>query len=240
MKKILIVEDNREAVEALKKIISEMKEDVEVHVADDCGNAKQIAINNAIDIFIVDVILNQTNPNDASGLDFVQFIRGFKRYEFSPVIITTTVTDLKIYAYDVLGCCKYLEKPYDHDKAYQTIEKTLRMPLNDHEEQYLHIRSEGIVNIVKTDEIICILYANRRLIIYTVNKSIQMYYKSLSFIQKQLQGHNFVRCSGSAIINKDYVEAVDIKEGKIYLKKMLDPVKIGRSYRKKVVDILLG
>ena len=71
-------------------------------------------------------------------------------------------------------------------------------------------------------------------------KSIQMYYKSLSFIQKQLQGHNFVRCSGSAIINKDYVEAVDIKEGKIYLKKMLDPVKIGRSYRKKVVDILLG
>jgi len=36
------------------------------------------------------------------------------------------------------------------------------------------------------------------------------------------------------------VEAVDIKEGKIYLKKMLDPVKIGRSYRKKVVDILLG
>ena len=86
MKEILIVEDNKEAVEALKKIINELEEDVEVHAADDCASAKQAALDNAIDVFIVDVILNQTNPNDASGLDFIQFIRGLKRYEFSPVI----------------------------------------------------------------------------------------------------------------------------------------------------------
>lgn len=240
MKEILIVEDNKEAVEALKKIINELEEDVEVHAADDCASAKQVALDNAIDVFIVDVILNQTNPNDASGLDFIQFIRGLKRYEFSPVIITTTVTDLKVYAYDVLGCCKYLEKPYDHDKAYQTIEKALRMPLNYQEDQFLHIRSEGIVNIIKTSEIVCALYENRRLTIYTVNRAVQMYYKSLSFIQKQLQGHNFIRCNGSAIVNTDYVEAVDIKAGMIYLKKPFDPVKIGRAYRKKVVDSILG
>ena len=114
------------------------------------------------------------------------------------------------------------------------------MPLNYQEDQYLHIRSEGIVNIIKTSEIVCALYENRRLTIYTVNRAVQMYYKSLSFIQKQLQGHNFIRCNGSAIVNTDYVEAVDIKAGMIYLKKPFDPVKIGRAYRKKVVDSILG
>lgn len=240
MKDVLIVEDNEEAVEALKKILLEIQEDVKIWVAYNSESAKKIAMDCLIDIFIVDIILNQSNPNDASGLDFIQFLRGFKRYEYSPVVITTAVMEPKEYAYDVLDCYKYLEKPYNHDKAFQVIEKALKMPLNHDEEQYLHIRSEGIVNIIKASDIVCVLYGNRKLTIYTDRGAIEMYYMSLSSIQKQLRGHNFVRCNQGAIVNKDYVEAVDIKANRVYLKKPYAPIKIGITYKREVVDALTG
>lgn len=240
MKEVLIVEDNEEAVEALKKILLEIQEDIKIWVAYNGENAKKIAMDCMIDIFIVDIILNQSNPNDASGLDFIQFLRGFKRYEYSPVIITTAVMEPEEYAYDILDCYKYLEKPYNHDRAFQVIENALKMHLNYDEEQYLHIRSGGIVNIIKADDIVCALYEKRKLTIHTVRGAIEMYYMSLTNVQRQLQGHNFVRCSQGAIVNKNYVENVDIKANKVYLKKPYAPIKIGIRYKREVVEALTG
>lgn len=239
MKEVLIVEDNESAVDAVKNILNEIDEDAEVYVASDCESARTLSIEHTIDLFVVDVVLNQKNPNDASGLDFIQFIRGFKRYEYSPVVITTSIGELKEYAYDVLDCYKYLEKPYNHEKAFRVLSKALRMPLHYQEEQYLHIRNDGLVKAIKYSEIACILYEDRKVTIETAKGVVQIYYKSLSDIQAQLQGHNFIRCNKNAIINKDYVESVDMKNNMVIMKFPFAPVKISIAQKKKILGELI-
>lgn len=238
MKEVLIVEDNEESIVALKKILHEITKDVIVWTANDYEKAQKIVLEHVIDVFIVDIILHRDNPNDLSGLSFIQFIRGIKRYEYSPVIITTFVGSLKEYAYDILDCYKYLEKPYRYEDAFRVIFKALNMPLNYEEKRYLHVRSDGVVNVIRVNEIVCILYENRKLTIYTIHGMLQIFYTSLSYIHQQLQEHNFVRCNQSAIVNKDYVERVDIKNCIVYLQKPYNPVKIGIAHKKKTVDAL--
>ena len=68
---------------------------------------------------------------------------------------------------------------------------------------------------------------------------IQIYYKSLSDIQAQLQGHNFIRCNKNAIINKDYVESVDMKNNMVIMKFPFQPVKVSVAQKKKILGELI-
>ena len=75
MKSVLVVEDNKKAAVLVEKILKEIDGSIRVSVAADCEKAKQMLLQEDFHLFVVDILLNNINPNDATGLDFVQFLR---------------------------------------------------------------------------------------------------------------------------------------------------------------------
>lgn len=238
MKNVLVVEDNKKAAVLVEKILKEIDGSIRVSVAADCEKAKQMLLQEDFHLFVVDILLNNSNPNDATGLDFVQFLRGFKKYEYTPVVITTSVAEMKDHAYDNLDCYKYLEKPYDRERAKAVLKKALEMPLEYDRDQYFHIRTDGIVRAVKCKEIVYILYNDRKISVYMTNGVICAYYKTLSEIYRNLPKDDFIKCSKDAIVNKKYIDYADLHKGKIYLVEPYQAVNIGSTYKRKIIGEL--
>ena len=75
MKTVLIVEDNVRSMEMLVKIIENLRTDVEIKTASSQEAAAILAMKYNIDLFMLDIILNASNPGDVSGMKFAEHIR---------------------------------------------------------------------------------------------------------------------------------------------------------------------
>ena len=57
-----------------------------VFCVDNSADAYKYAMENEIDLFLVDIILDGENAHDISGIVLIDRLRKYKRYEFTPVI----------------------------------------------------------------------------------------------------------------------------------------------------------
>ena len=71
------------------------------------------------------------------------------------------------------------------------------------------------------------------------NGFLEIYYKSLTEIYKELPEDMFLRCSKDAIVNRRFVEYVDIQEDKIYLSNTYGRLSVGRTYKRTVIEELM-
>lgn len=238
MKKVLIVEDHLKAARLVQKALEELDCNIKSYVANTFDEAKEYLLRYDYQLFVVDIVLNSKNPNDATGLDFIELLRGFKKYEYTPVVITTSVAEMKEHAYDNLDCYKYLEKPYDFERAKSVLQKALNMPLKFDSKKYMYIRSDGIVRALACEEIVYMRYDNRKISFQLCDGMFQVYYKTLAEICRELPEEQFLRCSKDVVINKQYIDQIDIHTQTIKLKGTYGGVLIGRTYRKKVFEEL--
>lgn len=236
MKKVLIVEDQLKAARLVQKVLGEIDGNIETHVASTFDEAKKYLLDYEFQLFVVDIVLDSKNPNDAAGLDFIEFLRGFKKYEYAPVVITTSVAEMKEHAYDNLDCYKYLEKPYDFERAKSVLKKALNMPLMYDEKHFLHIRIDGIVRAIECDNIIFIEYCDRKISIWLKNGVLTAYYKSLAEIYRELPMHSFLRCSKDVVVNRKYIDYMDIRNMKVVLKEGYGIVAIGRTFKRAIIE----
>lgn len=105
------------------------------------------------------------------------------------------------------------------------------MPLEYDNDQFFHIRCDGIVRAVKYSNIVAVFYENRKISVQLTNGILYAYYKSLTEIYKEMPKTIFLRCSKDVIVNKNFVEYVDARQGKIFLVKPYQPVAIGSTYK---------
>lgn len=107
MKKILIVEDSVQILAQLSYIAREINSSNKIYAFEKLEEAYRCALENDIDLFVVDIILEKEKPGDISGLQYVENIRKIDRYKFIPVIFVTSLEDAKLhtYALDVLCFC---------------------------------------------------------------------------------------------------------------------------------------
>lgn len=236
MKKILILEDNDVAVEALKSIIKGIDRNAEIAAFKSVPDTLESIIKEDFDLFIVDIVLDRKNPNDASGLDFIGLLREIKKYDFTPVIIITSIVDSKLYAYDTLNCFRYIEKPYDSEQVKTAIKKALQMPQKRMEDKYIHLRDEATVQAFKTEEIVYIYYSDRKLTIRSVNGMSCFYYKSIRELRKQLGDSFFFQCNRNTLVNKRHILKLDMQKNQIVLKNNYGKLTVGRIYKRQLVE----
>lgn len=238
MKRVLILEDDTTTAYLLEKAVKNMDLNAEVTCVTQYEDACMMVTDRFFDLFIVDIILDKSYVHDTSGLEFVSFLRNMKRYEFSPVIITTSLDSPKMFAYDKLHCYQYLEKPYTMGEAEQVIEKALRVPQRMDEDGYIYLRNEGCVWPQQINEIVYVYYKDRKVIVKSVDSMNSFFYKSLSDIKNHLPGSHFFQCNRNTIINKRYIQKVDVLRNEILLKGECGTFEIGRTFRKKVYEEL--
>lgn len=236
MKRILILEDDDIAADRLKRMICKLDGNIEVFYAANYSDACKIALRQGITLFIVDIILNGKDPNDASGLDFIRFLRGTGQYEFAPVIITSGIGDSKLYAYDQLHCYQYLEKPFYMEQVMAAIRQALKMPQKEETERYIYLRDDSTILTQKVNEIVYVYYKNRRLILKSIDGVSVFYYRSLNQIREQLFSNHFVQCNRHTLVNCEFVWKIDLANSKLRLKKNYGELSIGTTYKKKVSE----
>lgn len=239
MRTVLIIEDNEKSMEMLVKIVRNVDDSLLVKCAKDVDGAYAAAMEYDIDLFLVDIILNPKDSGDVSGIKFADNIRKIKKYQYTPIVIITSLEDPKLYAYSDIHCYSYVEKPYDADRVSRIIREALNSPKRKVVNNNIFFRKEGILYKKRISEIVYIENSRNKRIIHSVNDDLELPYKPCKAILEELNSNKFVQCSRYAIVNKDYIESIDTVNRFVKLKGRKEQVEIGVILKNKFLGEVL-
>lgn len=208
-KQILVIEDNEHSMKKACELINQI-DGVFIHKAENSEQAYRYALEYHIDLFIVDIILNTEVPGDIAGIKFVESIRTIEKYEFTPIIFTTSLEDANLYAYAQLHCYRYFEKPYDNDEFVKVVKETLRYKSAKEESRFYTYKKDGVHYTVKVDDIVYFQNDENILLIQCANGNVlETPYKSIRQILLELKSDRFLKCNKKTVVNADYVANAD-------------------------------
>lgn len=224
----------------LIKIIKNLKMDIDIKTASDQEEAAVLAIRHNIDLFMLDIMLNSSNPSDVSGMKFAEQIRTFQKYKYTPIIFITALEDPELYAYSDLHCYSYVEKPYDVEKVSAVIMEALEVPAAHHEPHNIFFRKDGILYKKEISEILYIENSRAGQTVCCTNGNLKLPYKPNRKILEELASDKFIQCSRYFIVNRDYIDRIDTVNRYIRLKGVDKQIEIGNSYKKKFLNDVVG
>lgn len=229
---VLIIEDNKTCREALAELTQKCDTVGAVFCVDNSADAYKYAIEEEIDLFLVDIVLDGEKAHDVSGIVFVDRLREIKRYEFTPVIFITSLVDEAMNAFHNLHCFDYIEKPFDMEKVRKVINAALKAPLSDdREKEVFYYKKDGVLYALNFDRIIYLEAYFRNITIYTLDETVELNYMSLKQIIAELPRKLFIQCSRNAVVNRMFIEYVD-KANQIVKLRNGGTVKIGGKMKK--------
>lgn len=236
-KKILILEDNPATLEHLTNIVREVDNHNAVYFFDNIKDAYQCAMEKTIDLFMIDIILDTSNPGDASGLKFVENIRRVEHYSFTPIIFVTSLEDARSYTYENLHCYSFIEKPFDVDRVKQMVEQCLRFPGKGNSSKTLYFRKDGIILAVEREDIVFAESIEHIMHIHTKQGDVlKIPYITIKKLLEEIDSLDIIQCSRNTVVNKNYILNVDIPNRMIKLKGNLGRVEIGVMFKKHVKE----
>ncbi len=219
MKKIVIIDDENRTRELIARMIDSFGFDV---VTFPEGENVQSGIE-AIEKHQPDIVFLDIQMPDGTGFDV---IRSIENKSFEVIFITAheefAIKAIKFSALD------YLLKPIDPselkaalEKALDTIDEkketsqfdALQKNINPTEKRRLVLKTQESVYVVELDQIIrCEADRNYTSFFLKDNKKI-LVSKTLKDYETLLSGHNFLRVQQSHLVNIDYVDRYDKKNG---------------------------
>ena len=224
-------------LELLSQIMQEVDIQNVVYLFDNIKDAYQCALEKRIDLFIIDIILDTSRPGDSSGLKFVENIRKIKHYSFVPVIFVTSLEDARLYTYENLHCYSFIEKPFDVERLKLLTEQCLRFPETENTSKTLYFRKDGIILAVERDELVYAESIDHVMHIHTSRRdTLKIPYITLKKLLEEADSSNIIQCSRNALVNKQYVQNVDIANRIIQLKDDYGRVEIGVMFKKYVKE----
>lgn len=239
MKKILILEDNIKCANIIEKALYKMSDRVKIFSVSCVNDAYPIVINNKIDLLIIDIILDISQPGDTSGIKFVKNIRKIPQYKFTPVIFVTSLEDPELYAFRELHCYGYIEKPFDIKQIEKLCLDALKYTTPNIEEEILYFRKDGILYPVNCKDIVYAESTNHKMCIYFENKSeLTIYYKSCKQVIEEAKGEDLLQCNKGTIINRRHIINVDLPNNIVTMKGNVR-INIGNAYKKTFLEALV-
>lgn len=219
MTKVLIVDDETRTRELIAKMIDSFGMDVETIPE---GSNVQSAID-AIHKHHPDIVFLDIQMPDGTGFDVIRSIED-KNFE---VIFITAHEEFAIKAIK-FSALDYLLKPVDTlelkgaleralESISQKLENTqfeaLQKNMNPNEKRRLVLKTQESVHVVELDDIIrCEADRNYTSFYLKGNKKI-LVSKTLKEYETLLASHNFLRIQQSHLININYVDRYDKKNG---------------------------
>lgn len=236
---VLILEDNRQILNVLEKLVLSVAEDEKVYVTDNVGEAYKIAMEISIDVFMLDIILYGDKKGDTSGMQYAQSMRKLERYRFTPIIFITSLEDPEMYALRDLHAFGYIEKPFAPSQVENLLRDALHFKTQKEKDAMMFFRKDGILYPVKCNRVIYMELIKRKICIHMKNGDVlSIPYKSFREIMEEANYEKFVQCSRNCVINIDYIKNIDKTNRFITLKGTKTAVEMGGTFIKKVVGVL--
>lgn len=235
MKQVLILEDNERTLAALEKAVREISRDILVFPARTYKEACGIALEQQMDLFLLDIILEVKQQGDTSGIKFAQQMRKHKTYLFTPIIFITALADPELYAYRELHCFGYLEKPFSMQRVKDLVEKALEYPASAEEDKIIYLRKDGILFAVSLQKVMYAEAKNHILFLHMETEVLEIPYFTIKKFLKEARGQGFYQCSRNTVINRHYIRTIDIVNRYIGLTVPEFTVEIGPSFCKRFI-----
>ena len=219
MKKVLIIDDENRTRDLIAKMIDSFGFDVEtIPEGESVESGINAIIKNKPDIVFLDIQMP-----DGTGFDVIRSIEN-KTFE---VIFITAHEEFAIKAIK-FSALDYLLKPVDTLELKAALEKAiiavdqrkegvqfdaLQSNINPNEKKRLVLKTQESVHVVELDDIIrCEADRNYTSFFLIGNRKI-LVSKTLKEYETLLSGHNFLRVQQSHLVNIDYVDRYDKKNG---------------------------
>jgi DNA-binding LytR/AlgR family response regulator len=210
----LILEDNEKTLLLLKKIVEDVNESLKVYTLTNLYDAYKCMLEHNIDLFLVDIILTNEIPNDASGLYFAEKIRMIDKYLFTPLVFITSLEDSKFITYEKLHCYSFIEKPFDPLRVKEVVNQCLRFPQQSVFDKVLYFKRDGIIFSINQEEIVYVESIKHVLYIYTKNNDIlKIPYVTLKNFMEMVDNHIIYQCRRNLVFNLNHVINVDFTNG---------------------------
>lgn len=235
-KKVLILEDNIDTLEALEKMILKLENRITIFKATNVKDAYKIVLESTIDVMIIDVILDTSVRGDVSGLKFVYNVRKVEKYKFTPIIFITSLEDASFYSYRELHCYGYFEKPFDEKAAIKVIKDALYYnSFVSNEKKMIFFRKDGIVYPININEMVFCDSSNHRMRIKTIGEIMEFPYRTCKSILLEADADILIQCSRRTIVNKDFIKSIDPVNRFIELRHNYGLIEIGPTYIKSFI-----
>ena len=229
VKNILILEDEPAALRYLVKIVEDCSP-LEYCVFGYTGlkEAYECMKHRTISLFMVDIMLDQKECN-REGYRFIQEIRKSEEYRHVPVIFVTGLEEPRAQAYKDLHCFGYIQKPYDVNEIHRMVKKCLTYNPVEAKAR-LHLKNDGIHVLFDTDQVVYVRITGKNLSVKVHGKPLAQYaYLTMKEIMEQLKSEPMIMCGKGLLVNGKYMDYLDQKERKLYLKDEAEPLKLTRA-----------
>ena len=240
MTRIMILEDNKDSLKALKIMIEQVSADIEV-TAVECLDDARKALHEAKEsfhAFMLDINLKESDTEDTSGLHFAREIRGSRQYAFTPIIMITSLANLELQAYRELHCYQYIVKPYKQEEIRKLVRKLI-FQTGEISESFVVVKKDGINYKLFCKDMVCIKAIPRGVSIQLQKEEMKILYLSIKQLLEKLPKEQFLQCHRMFVVNRDYIDYVDTVNGIIHMKNGIE-AEIGVTYKSKIKEALHG
>lgn len=228
-KRVLLLNDNDVWQEIVIRTIRSLDGNIEICTVCNGSDGYKAAIENTIDVFIVNAVLCNRRDN-LSGMSFISRIRECDKYLFAPVIV---ICGSKSQVRDIFRehhCYDYIEKPYNIEYLKRVVAGALKYKTPEAQRKFVYIKQNSVQVALKCKNIVHIQMKDRILRVYTISGGMyDVYYKSCAELLEDVGCTFLFQCSRSSIINLEHV--VDVDFGSRYIMMSTgERVRIGVTY----------
>lgn len=240
MARILILEDEMHSRTALEKMLKNISAEITVDAAADLAEARLLLDSTvSFDLFFLDVNLAPDETGDTSGILFAEEIRNMRQYEFTPLVMITSVAGLEMEAYRRLHCYQYVVKPYVRSEVEEIVRKVL-FHLHAEKRASIMVKRNGINYKIFCDEIMFCRAIPRGVCICLKNEQMEVPYLSIHKLLEKLPGDLFFQCHRTFIVNRNAVKYYDLVNQVIQVEGSPEWIDIGVTFKPEVRRILRG
>lgn len=233
---VLILEDKKNNREALRKIVSSCTGVNCVYTFDRCEDALKSAMDQHIDLFLLDIILEPGNGNDNSGIIFAENIRKHDEYKLTPIIFITVLMGLERDLLKRIHCYDYIEKPIgDGRLVKEHVEEVLAAisaGQKPNSREYIPIHYDGIGYMVFLDEVVFFENKSGTLYIHLMDDEIRVPNYSAKKFRSMIHQTRFLTPVYGTYVNAAYIASVDFRNREVYMRdNSVVPIG-GRKYKR--------
>lgn len=234
MTRIMILEDSEDSLKALTVMIENVSNKVVAVPVKSLEEAREVLQNTdeIFQAFLLDINLCRENSDDTSGITLAREIRQRTQYAFTPIIMITSLANLELQAYRELHCYQYILKPYAEEDIIKLI-KNLLFQMGETGEPFILVKKDGINYKIFCKDIVYIKAVPRGVSIVLAKEEMKIPYTSIRQLMEKLSKEQFFQCHRMYVINRNYIDYVDMVNGIIKLT-ISGEVEIGVTYKNEI------
>jgi DNA-binding LytR/AlgR family response regulator len=223
----IIVDDNKMARTALKKLIEQVDS---LELKEECASpvdAYNYLLKENVDLVFLDV--------EMPGMTGIELVKNLDKRPI--IILITSKTDYAVEAFE-LNVADYIIKPVTLSRFMVAVSKAKelfemkgqKIELNEKDKEYMFVRSNSILTKIKIKDITYIQALGDYVNIYTLDNRYTVHI-TLKGMEEKLPEDKFYRLHRSYLIALDHIDKVE--EGTAFIGK--HPVPIGEQYKKELL-----